>query len=134
MSTLRPVRRVLQAQTQREGGGFTVRRPFPVGGLIQLDPFLLLDEMGPVEYAPGEAVGAPDHPHRGFETVTYFLEGGGEHGTPPGTAASCARRCAVDDRRLGGDPFRAPGQGRSSNRAAGCTVSRSGVNLPGATR
>ena len=79
MSTLRPVRRVLQAQTQREGGGFIVRRPFPVGGLIQLDPFLLLDEMGPVDYAPGEAVGAPDHPHRGFETVTYFLEGGGEH-------------------------------------------------------
>ena len=79
MSTLRPVRRVLQAQTQREGGGFIVRRPFPVGGLVQLDPFLLLDEMGPVDYAPGEAVGAPDHPHRGFETVTYVLSGEMEH-------------------------------------------------------
>lgn len=43
------------------------------------DPFLLIDEMGPVDYAPGRAVGAPDHPHRGFETVTYILEGGGEH-------------------------------------------------------
>jgi redox-sensitive bicupin YhaK (pirin superfamily) len=43
------------------------------------DPFLLLDEMGPVDYKPGEAVGAPDHPHRGFETVTYILEGEIEH-------------------------------------------------------
>jgi redox-sensitive bicupin YhaK (pirin superfamily) len=44
-----------------------------------VDPFLLLDEMGPVDYAPGEAVGAPDHPHRGFETVTYLLSGEMEH-------------------------------------------------------
>ena len=43
------------------------------------DPFLLLDELGPVDYGPGEAVGAPDHPHRGFETVTYMLEGEGAH-------------------------------------------------------
>jgi redox-sensitive bicupin YhaK (pirin superfamily) len=48
-------------------------------GLDQVDPFLLIDEMGPVNYAPGEAVGAPDHPHRGFETVTYVLEGELEH-------------------------------------------------------
>jgi redox-sensitive bicupin YhaK (pirin superfamily) len=46
---------------------------------VQIDPFLLLDEMGPVQYPPGEAVGAPDHPHRGFETVTYLLEGDWEH-------------------------------------------------------
>src|SRR6185436_1848572 len=44
-----------------------------------LDPFLLLDEMGPKDYGPGEAVGAPDHPHRGFETVTYALDGEFEH-------------------------------------------------------
>jgi redox-sensitive bicupin YhaK (pirin superfamily) len=44
-----------------------------------IDPFLLLDEMGPAEYGPGEAVGAPDHPHRGFETVTYMLDGEFEH-------------------------------------------------------
>jgi redox-sensitive bicupin YhaK (pirin superfamily) len=56
-----------------------VRRPFPTAGLPLVDPFLLLDEMGPVDYAPGEAVGAPDHPHRGFETVTYVLEGELEH-------------------------------------------------------
>jgi hypothetical protein len=46
---------------------------------MDFDPFLLLDEMGPVDYAPGEAVGAPDHPHRGFETVTYMLEGQFSH-------------------------------------------------------
>ncbi len=56
-----------------------MRRPFPTEGLTLFDPFLLVDEMGPVDYAPGAAVGAPDHPHRGFETVTYILEGEGEH-------------------------------------------------------
>jgi redox-sensitive bicupin YhaK (pirin superfamily) len=44
-----------------------------------VDPFLLIDEMGPVDYDPGQAVGAPDHPHRGFETITYALEGEFEH-------------------------------------------------------
>jgi quercetin 2,3-dioxygenase len=44
-----------------------------------VDPFLLIDEMGPIDYGPGEAVGAPDHPHRGFETVTYVLDGEMEH-------------------------------------------------------
>ena len=52
-----------------------MHRPFPTRLLMDFDPFLLLDEMGPVDYAPGEAKGAPDHPHRGFETVTYVLEG-----------------------------------------------------------
>jgi len=79
MPTPRPVSRIIQAHTQEEGAGFVVRRPFPAPGLVQIDPFLLLDEMGPVEYAPGQAVGAPDHPHRGFETVTYLLEGDWEH-------------------------------------------------------
>ena len=58
-----------------EGGGFLVRRPFPKAAFSEFDPFLLLDEMGPTEVAPGEAKGAPDHPHRGFETVTYLLSG-----------------------------------------------------------
>ena len=44
-----------------------------------MDPFLLIDEMGPMIYGPGEAIGAPDHPHRGFETVTYVLDGEFEH-------------------------------------------------------
>jgi hypothetical protein len=80
---LRRVSRVITAHTQTEGGGFVVRRPFPsvVDGreIEQLDPFLLLDEMGPAVYGPGEAIGAPDHPHRGFETVTYVLDGAVEH-------------------------------------------------------
>jgi len=71
----RSVASVITAHRQIEGGGFPVRRPFPTAGMDQVDPFLLLDEMGPVEWPPGEAIGAPDHPHRGFETVTYLLEG-----------------------------------------------------------
>jgi redox-sensitive bicupin YhaK (pirin superfamily) len=55
---------------------------------MDFDPFLLLDEMGPVDYAPGEAVGAPDHPHRGFETVTYVLEGKMQHKDSHGHAGS----------------------------------------------
>jgi redox-sensitive bicupin YhaK (pirin superfamily) len=78
MSTREPVR-VVTAHRQLEGGGFVVRRPFPSEALPMVDPFLLLDEMGPVEYGPGQAVGAPDHPHRGFETVTYALAGEFEH-------------------------------------------------------
>ena len=62
-----------------EGAGFLVRRPFPKAALSEFDPFLLLDEMGPLTLAPGEAKGAPDHPHRGFETVTYVLSGELEH-------------------------------------------------------
>jgi len=62
-----------------EGGGFLVRRPFPKPAFSEFDPFLLLDEMGPMEVGPGEAKGAPDHPHRGFETVTYLLSGEMEH-------------------------------------------------------
>lgn len=71
--------RIVPAAQHVEGGGFVVRRPFPVDGLSYVDPFLLIDEMGPVEYAPGKAVGAPDHPHRGFETVTYIIDGEMEH-------------------------------------------------------
>jgi quercetin 2,3-dioxygenase len=71
--------RIVTAHRQTEGAGFVVRRPVPTMGLPFVDPFLLVDEMGPADYAPGEAVGAPDHPHRGFETVTYMLEGAFEH-------------------------------------------------------
>src|SRR5262245_26969519 len=77
--TIREATRLVTAHRQTEGAGFIVRRPIPTPGLELLDPFLLIDEMGPVDYAPGEAVGAPDHPHRGFETVTYVLEGEFEH-------------------------------------------------------
>ncbi|HEY0713054.1 MAG TPA: pirin family protein [Polyangia bacterium] len=76
---VRKVERVITAHRQLEGGGFVVRRAFPTRGYERPDPFLMLDEMGPADYAPGEAVGAPDHPHRGFETVTYMLSGEFEH-------------------------------------------------------
>lgn len=69
-----------------EGGGFLVRRPFPKAAFSEFDPFLLLDEMGPMEVKPGEAKGAPDHPHRGFETVTYLLSGEMEHQDSSGHA------------------------------------------------
>jgi redox-sensitive bicupin YhaK (pirin superfamily) len=76
---IREPSRVVTAHRQLEGAGFVVRRPLPSEELEMVDPFLLIDEMGPVEYGPGEAVGAPDHPHRGFETVTYALAGEFEH-------------------------------------------------------
>jgi len=78
MKTREPTQ-IVTAHRQLEGGGFVVRRPLPGAELEMVDPFLLIDEMGPVEYAPGKAVGAPDHPHRGFETVTYSLAGEFEH-------------------------------------------------------
>jgi quercetin 2,3-dioxygenase len=75
-SVPRPVERVVGAQRSLEGAGFEVWRPFPgTLGLHDADPFLLLDQLGPVDYQPGEAKGAPWHPHRGFETVTYVLDG-----------------------------------------------------------
>ena len=72
---------IVTAQSAFEGGGFPVYRPFPQPGADQgaTDPFLMLDEMGPIQYGPGEAKGAPDHPHRGFETVTYLFDGEMEH-------------------------------------------------------
>jgi redox-sensitive bicupin YhaK (pirin superfamily) len=72
----RPVAEVVSAVHAVEGAGFEVWRPFP--GQLSLhrsDPFLLLDQLGPVVYEPREAKGAPWHPHRGFETVTYLLDG-----------------------------------------------------------
>jgi redox-sensitive bicupin YhaK (pirin superfamily) len=65
-----------------------VRRPLPAPGVRTVDPILMIDEMGPVDYAPGEAVGAPDHPHRGFETVTCMLAGEFEHRDSAGHAGS----------------------------------------------
>jgi len=80
----RTLRSIVPTHTVLEGGGFKVRRPVAMGRLMS--PFLLLDEMGPVTYGPGEAVGAPDHPHRGFETVTYLLAGGMKHADSAGNS------------------------------------------------
>jgi redox-sensitive bicupin YhaK (pirin superfamily) len=75
----RPVRSVTTAPQAYEGEGFPVRRAFAGVQLRDLDPFLHLDQMGEVEYAPGEPKGTSWHPHRGFETVTYMLDGAMEH-------------------------------------------------------
>jgi quercetin 2,3-dioxygenase len=71
----RPVRSVTTAPQGYEGEGFPVRRAFAGVDLADLDPFVHLDQMGEVEYAPGEPKGTPWHPHRGFETVTYMIDG-----------------------------------------------------------
>ena len=78
LADLRPVYATVDSVRTLEGEGFRVRRPFPYQ-VDHIGPFLLLDEMGPSDNAPGEAKGAPDHPHRGFETVTYVLDGEVEH-------------------------------------------------------
>jgi redox-sensitive bicupin YhaK (pirin superfamily) len=77
--THRTVSRVLPSQRTLEGGGVEIRRAFPTAQIEDVDPFLLLDHMGPIQIAPGQVTGFPEHPHRGFETVTYLLEGQIEH-------------------------------------------------------
>ena len=75
----RPVWQVSTAPSGFEGEGFPVRRAFAGIDLQHLDPFIMMDQMGEVEYAPGEAKGTPWHPHRGFETVTYIIDGVFDH-------------------------------------------------------
>jgi redox-sensitive bicupin YhaK (pirin superfamily) len=75
----RPIKSVTVAPRGLEGEGFPVRRAFAGVDLADLDPFVHLDQMGEVEYAPGEPKGTPWHPHRGFETVTYMIDGTFEH-------------------------------------------------------
>jgi redox-sensitive bicupin YhaK (pirin superfamily) len=75
----RAVRTVTVAPRGLEGEGFPVRRAFHGVDLADLDPFVHMDQMGEVEYAPGEPKGTPWHPHRGFETVTYMMDGTFEH-------------------------------------------------------
>jgi quercetin 2,3-dioxygenase len=75
-ATPRPVAQVVDAHHAIEGAGFEVWRPFPGPVDSHLaDPFYLLDQLGPVDYAALEPTGAPWHPHRGFETVTYLIDG-----------------------------------------------------------
>ncbi len=71
----RPVVKVTTAPSGLEGEGFPVRRAFHGVSMAELDPFIHMDQMGEVQYAPGEPKGTPWHPHRGFETVTYMIDG-----------------------------------------------------------
>ncbi len=77
--TVRPVKQLIDAPKGYEGEGFPVRRAFAGVDLLDLDPFVHMDQMGEVEYAPGEPKGTPWHPHRGFETVTYIIDGVFDH-------------------------------------------------------
>ncbi|MGZ4437950.1 MAG: pirin family protein [Nocardioidaceae bacterium] len=86
--TVRPVVSVTSAPQGYEGEGFPVRRAFAGVDLAQLDPFVHLDQMGEVEYAPGEPKGTPWHPHRGFETVTYMIDGVMDHQDSQGGGGS----------------------------------------------
>ena len=79
VARMRPLRSLTTAPHGLEGEGFPVRRAFAGVDLGELDPFVHLDQMGEVDYAPGEPKGTPWHPHRGFETVTYMIDGTFEH-------------------------------------------------------
>jgi len=74
-ATARPVRSITTAPRGVEGEGFPVRRAFAGVDQSALDPFIHMDQMGEIDYAPGEPKGTPWHPHRGFETVTYMIDG-----------------------------------------------------------
>jgi redox-sensitive bicupin YhaK (pirin superfamily) len=78
-TTYRPVHRLTTAPSGYEGEGFPVRRAFAGVPTNELDPFIHLDQMGEVDYAPGEPKGTSWHPHRGFETVTYMIDGQMDH-------------------------------------------------------
>jgi redox-sensitive bicupin YhaK (pirin superfamily) len=75
----RPVLSITTAPSALEGEGFPVRRAFAGVDHALLDPFIHMDQMGEVEYGPGEPKGTPWHPHRGFETVTYMIDGTFQH-------------------------------------------------------
>jgi len=79
VARMRSVRSLTTAPSGLEGEGFPVRRAFAGVDLGDLDPFVHLDQMGEVDYAPGEPKGTAWHPHRGFETVTYMIDGTFEH-------------------------------------------------------
>ncbi|MGC1193864.1 MAG: pirin family protein [Candidatus Dormiibacterota bacterium] len=79
MTANRPVTSITVAPSAFEGDGFPVRRAFAGVSKAELDPFVHMDQLGEVDYAPGEPKGTPWHPHRGFETVTYMIDGTFQH-------------------------------------------------------
>ena len=85
-SSSRSVSQIIKSETTQDGEGVTLNRSFPNNFISEFDPFLLLDEIGPIDLIPGKQKGFPDHPHRGFETVTYLLEGKFEHKDSQGHA------------------------------------------------
>ena len=94
----RPVVSLTTAPRGFEGEGFPVRRAFAGIDLRALDPFIMMDQMGEVEYAPGEPKGTPWHPHRGFETVTYIIDGIFEHADSHG-GGGVIRQATINPKR-----------------------------------
>ena len=86
--SIRSVLQIIKSETTQDGEGVTLNRSFPNNYISEFDPFLLLDEIGPMHIKPGKQKGFPNHPHRGFETVTYLLEGKFEHRDSQGHAGT----------------------------------------------
>ena len=86
ISIIRSVSKIIKSEATQDGEGVALNRSFPNHYISEFDPFLLLDEMGPTDVKPGKQKGFPDHPHRGFETVTYLLDGKFEHKDSQGHA------------------------------------------------
>ena len=86
--SIRSVVQIIKSEITQDGEGVTLNRSFPNSYISEFDPFLLLDEMGPMDVKPGKQKGFPDHPHRGFETVTYLLNGKFEHKDSQGHAGT----------------------------------------------
>src|SRR5579884_1865325 len=118
----RSVAESVAAQRTTEGGGVTVRRAFPTHRLEEVDPFLLFDHMGPWTLKPGQSTGFPDHPHRGFETVTYLLEGQMEHRDSFGNRGVINR---------GGVQWMTAGSGLVHSEMPGTDLVRTGGRLEG---
>jgi len=87
-NSIRSVLRVVKSQITQDGEGVTLNRSFPNNFISEFDPFLLFDEIGPTDIKPGKQKGFPNHPHRGFETVTYLIEGKFEHKDSQGYAGT----------------------------------------------
>lgn len=87
-TSTRSVLHVIRSESTQDGEGVRLNRSFPNKYVSEIDPFLLLDEMGPMDIRPGGQKGFPNHPHRGFETVTYLIEGKFEHEDSHGHAGT----------------------------------------------
>ena len=127
-ATVRAVDRVIPARTTMEGAGFLVRRPFPrAPTCTPPTPSCCSTTWARSTTAPGEAKGAPWHPHRGFETVTYMMDGEiVHHDSNGGGGHHRRRRHPVDDRRRRHPPRRDASRSAGHRRAASSTASSSG--------
>ena len=121
----RPVGSVTTAPRGFEGEGFPVRRAFAGVDRRDLDPFVHMDQMGEVEYAPGEPKGTAWHPHRGFETVTYMIDGTFQHQDSHGGGGLITNGATQWMTAGGGHPPHRDARPRSWSSAAACSTASS---------